>query len=87
MTKELAISLAVSALMTAPTSAASRTDQEKCYGVAKKGQNDCATKSHSCHAKAKQDGQKEEWVYVPKGLCNKLVGGSLQSSESAPKKN
>ena len=37
MTKELAISLAVSALMTAPTSAASRTDQEKMLRRGQKG--------------------------------------------------
>ncbi len=87
MKKELALSLAVAALSAAPISAASRTDQEKCYGVAKKGQNDCATKTHSCHAKAQQDGQKDEWVYVPKGLCSKLVGGALTPPNPAPKQN
>ena len=24
----------------------------------------------------KKDGDKNEWILVPKGLCNKLVGGS-----------
>ena len=50
---------------------------EKCYGVAKAGKNDCGNGAHSCagHAGAK-DGDKNEWVKVPAGLCAKLAGGS-----------
>lgn len=50
---------------------------EKCYGVAKKGKNDCGTSKHSCAAMAEIDSDAEEWVYVPEGTCNKIVGGSL----------
>ncbi len=50
---------------------------EKCYGVAKKGKNDCGTSKHSCAAQATVDGDPEEWVYVPQGTCEKIVGGSL----------
>lgn len=50
---------------------------EKCYGVAKAGSNDCAANGHGCAAQAKADGDKKEWITVPKGTCNKLVGGSL----------
>jgi len=55
-------------------------DQEKCYGVAKAGQNDCATKMSSCAGTSKKDGQKDAFVVVPKGLCGKLSGGSTMSS-------
>lgn len=50
---------------------------EKCYGVAKAGKNDCAANGHSCQAQAKQDGNGNEWIYVPAGTCERLVGGSL----------
>jgi uncharacterized membrane protein len=49
---------------------------EKCYGIAKKGMNDCGTASHNCAGEAKQDSDKNEWLHVPTGLCQKIVGGS-----------
>lgn len=53
---------------------------EKCYGIAKKGMNDCGTTSHNCAGEAKQDADKNEWVRVPSGLCKKIVGGNTASS-------
>jgi uncharacterized membrane protein len=52
---------------------------EKCYGVVKAGKNDCQTSSGSCAGTAKKDGQKDAWIYLPKGTCEKIVGGSLKS--------
>ena len=49
-------------------------DREKCYGVAKAGQNDCGTAAHTCAGKAKKDNMPEEWKYVAKGTCEKLGG-------------
>lgn len=49
---------------------------EKCYGVAKAGRNDCATETHGCGGEAKVDGDQSEWMLVPTGLCQKIVGGS-----------
>jgi len=49
-------------------------DQEKCYGIAKAGQNDCGTAQHTCAGKAKKDNMPEEWKYVAKGTCEKLGG-------------
>jgi len=54
---------------------------EKCYGIAKAGMNDCGNAQHACAGQAKQAGMGNEWIYVPKGLCNKIVGGSIQSSD------
>jgi len=51
--------------------------KEKCYGVAKAGQNDCGTASHTCAGKAKKDNAPDEWKYVPKGTCEK-AGGKTQ---------
>ena len=53
-------------------------DAEKCYGVAKAGKNDCQTANSSCAGTSRRDGQKDAWVYVPSGTCQKLVGASLQ---------
>jgi len=49
-------------------------ETEKCYGVAKAGQNDCGTAQHTCAGKAKKDGAPDEWKYVPKGTCEKIGG-------------
>lgn len=60
---------------------AGKKDKEKCYGVSKKGANDCGTKTHSCAGYADKDNDPAEWIYVPKGLCERLTNGSLESSE------
>ncbi|MDB6061618.1 MAG: hypothetical protein JWM78_1721 [Verrucomicrobiaceae bacterium] len=52
-------------------------DNEKCAGIAKAGKNDCATSANSCAGLVKVDGNKEAWVYVPKGTCEKIVGGTV----------
>jgi len=54
---------------------------EKCYGIAKAGQNDCGTASHGCAGESKVDGDKEAWLAVPTGLCNKIVGGSTKAPD------
>ena len=51
---------------------------EKCYGVAKAGKNDCQTASSACAGQSKKDGQKDAWISVPKGSCEKIVGASLK---------
>jgi uncharacterized membrane protein len=48
---------------------------EKCYGVAKGGQNDCGTAKHACAAQgAKVDNDPMEWKYVAKGTCVSMGG-------------
>lgn len=49
-------------------------DKEKCYGIAKAGQNDCGTAAHTCAGKARKDNDPDEWKYVPKGTCEKVGG-------------
>ena len=60
--------------------------QERCYGISKAGKNDCATASSACNGTARQDFQKDAWVYVPKGTCLKLAGGSLSPVAAAKTK-
>ncbi|EHL29051.1 BufA1 family periplasmic bufferin-type metallophore [Legionella drancourtii] len=52
---------------------------EKCYGIAKMGMNDCATATSSCAGSSTKDKQKDAFLFMPKGLCEKIVGGSLKS--------
>jgi uncharacterized membrane protein len=47
---------------------------EKCYGIAKIGQNDCGTSKHDCATLAKVDNDPTDWKAVPKGTCDKLGG-------------
>lgn len=62
--------------------------KEKCYGIAKAGQNDCASLSgsHSCAGQAKVDKSPEEWKYVPKGTCAKEGGMSAEQAKAKMKK-
>jgi uncharacterized membrane protein len=66
-------------------SAQSAQETEKCFGVAKKGQNDCGTASHSCAGKATKDKDPAEWKLVAKGTCEKL-GGKLEVAKGDAKK-
>lgn len=81
MNQKLVISSALAGLIALSfaggTSAADK-GKEKCFGVAKAGQNDCAnaTGTHSCAGQATTDKAPEEWNYVAKGTCEKL-GGKL----------
>jgi uncharacterized membrane protein len=56
---------------------------EKCFGVAKAGLNDCGTATNSgCAGSSKVDSDKSAWIYLPKGTCNKIVGGSTTETKA-----
>jgi uncharacterized membrane protein len=52
---------------------------EKCYGIAKAAKNDCAAGAHSCAGQATKDMDKTSFVYLPKGACAKIAGGSMKA--------
>jgi uncharacterized membrane protein len=62
--------------------------KEKCFGVAKAGQNDCAnlSGSHSCAGQATVDNDPGEWKYVPKGTCKDMKGMSEAEAKKKAKK-
>jgi uncharacterized membrane protein len=67
--------------------AAQSAGTEKCYGVAKKGTNDCATATHSCAGKSAKDNDAAEWKTVAKGTCEKMGGklaGAAGDKKPAP---
>jgi len=73
----VASALAVALSMTlAPGTKAD--DQEKCFGVAKAGKNDCKAGSHDCAGHSTVDADPASFVLVPAGTCEKINGGSLQ---------
>ncbi|QKO23376.1 DUF2282 domain-containing protein [Rhodoferax sp. BAB1] len=59
--------------------------KEKCYGIAKAGQNDCAnlSGSHSCAGQSKLDNDKGEWKYVAKGTCKQMMGMTVDEAKMA----
>lgn len=86
MNKRSMIALtAASLLAMGVASPAMAQNKEKCYGIAKAGQNDCANLAgtHSCAGQSKVDNDPGEWKYVAKGTC-KQAGG--MSADEAKKK-
>ena len=61
-------------------------DKEKCYGVAKAGQNDCASSdgAHSCAGQAAADNLPTEWAYVAKGTCEQAGGAKKPVKTAKP---
>jgi uncharacterized membrane protein len=57
------------AVLATPAAAA---EQEKCYGVSMKGQNDCAAGSHDCKGHSKVDYDPASFKLVPKGTCTTM---------------
>jgi uncharacterized membrane protein len=50
---------------------------EKCYGIAKAGMNDCRTSDPSCASSSTKDNQLDAFIFLPKGVCERIIGGSL----------
>ena len=67
--------------------AAQDKGKEKCYGIAKAGQNDCANLSgtHSCAGQAKEDMSPADWKYVAKGTCKDMKGLTEAEAKAAKK--
>ena len=70
--------LALAGVLAQTASAAdAAAGKEKCYGVAQSGKNDCAANGHACAGQSKSASNAAEWIYVPTGTCERLVGGTL----------
>jgi len=78
MTAFLAL-ITTNTAMTATPVTAAKPNMEKCYGIAKVGTNDCATATQSCAGSATKDNQSDAFLFVPSGLCEKIVGGVLKN--------
>ena len=78
-TTRISVAAALAAALVLPAAAQAQGNMEKCYGVAKAGKNDCQTAKSSCAGTSKTDAQTDAWVSLPKGACEKIVGGKLTS--------
>lgn len=78
----------VLALGLVQTASAAEGAKEKCFGIAKAGQNDCANLSgtHSCAGQAKADMGADEWKYVAAGTCKTMGGKSMEDAKMGLKK-
>jgi uncharacterized membrane protein len=81
-TKTALISTAVTSLLAFGVvnlaQAADDANTEKCYGIAKAGKNDCASNGHACSGQSKTTADKKDWIKVPTGTCERIVGGSTK---------
>jgi uncharacterized membrane protein len=79
-----AASLMSLAFVSAPAVA---QEKEKCFGIAKAGQNDCANLAgtHSCAGQSKVSNDKGEWKYVAKGTCKEMKGMSMDEAKGMKK--
>lgn len=65
------VAAAIAAASAAPAAAADA--KEKCYGIALKGQNDCAAgPGTTCAGTSKVDYQQNAWKLVPAGTCEAM---------------
>jgi len=84
-TSQLLIASAVAAALAMPYTVGAQPapkpkyEAEKCYGVAKAGKNDCAANGHACAGQSKTNADAKEWVKVPAGTCDRIVGGNTKS--------
>lgn len=74
------------AISGAAATSAQAAGTEKCYGIAKAGENHCANAAgtHSCAGQSSVDFDGGEWKAVPKGTCSEM-GGSLEPFEGVGK--
>ncbi len=77
-----AASLLSTVLLSTPAVA---QEKEKCYGIAKAGQNDCANLAgtHSCAGQSKVSNDKGEWKYVAKGTCESMKGLTAEQAKKS----
>jgi uncharacterized membrane protein len=79
----IAAVIAAGAISFAVNAAADDLDHskdEKCAGVIKAGKNDCATSKNQCHGHVNVDRDPEAWIYVPKGICEKIAGARISNA-------
>ena len=62
---------------------AGKKKMEKCYGIVKAGQNDCQTSNSACAGTSEVDNKPTAFIALPKGSCEKIVGGSLKPKSSS----
>ena len=78
MKSEMVIASALLAALSLCMAGTAQAAEERCFGVAKAGQNDCKAGHHNCAGEATVDGAGYDYIEVPAGTCEKIVGGSTK---------
>jgi uncharacterized membrane protein len=69
----MAMTAGIAAGLASSPSVAQKAPMEKCYGVAKAGENDCAAgPGTSCAGTSTRDYQGDAWKLVEKGSCESI---------------
>jgi len=72
--KSLAVAGAVATALAAHVAPATADENEKCYGISKAGENDCAAgPGTTCAGSSTVDYQGNAWTLVPAGTCEDTV--------------
>ena len=88
MNQRLIASAAIASLMAlgaaGNAAAEEKAAKEKCFGIAKAGQNDCANlaRTHSCAGQSKVDNDPGAWKYVAGGTCKSLKGMTAEEAQA-----
>ena len=82
----IASAIALGTLDVGNQAVAATPAMEQCAGVVKAGKNDCATSTNDCHGHVTTDGNAEAWIYLPKGTCERILGGRVVHVEVPPSK-
>ncbi len=70
--KALTVAGAVATALAATVAPAAAQENEKCYGISKAGENDCAAgPGTTCAGTSTVDYQGNAWTLVPEGTCEK----------------
>jgi uncharacterized membrane protein len=81
----LAIAGSLAAAISGAATTSQAADSEKCYGVALKGQNDCAAgPGTTCAGTSAVDYQGNSWKAVPKGTCEAIAIDGQRKGSLAP---
>ncbi|MBT9490751.1 MAG: DUF2282 domain-containing protein [Paucibacter sp.] len=83
-----AVAAALAMGLVSQVAAQDKAAKEKCFGIAKAGENDCAnlSGSHSCAGQSKSDNAADEWKFVAKGTCKSMSGMSADEAKAKLKK-
>ena len=72
-------------LITTSSTAFAEQEKEQCAGIIKAGLSDCASVEHVCAGMNTDDGNETDWLWLPKGTCNKIIGAHILKIDEANK--
>lgn len=78
--------LASSALLISGTALANNSSNVRCFGINAAHRNDCKTATGSCAGTATKARDPNAFVFLPKGTCHMIAGGTTKPTKTAYKR-